>query len=1052
MAHHGRSRRLWTIHSRAAFTVLAPAVATCIARGILFLTIVGTGIAAGQAGAPPDPLAPITSMGFPTRYHWYAGGLVGSDRRVEGDAGVAGEALVGMYRDFKQPAAGILGFAVEGYTGKFAGEGDGGMRALVTIRALRLALGEDFSFRDGTHDFILRFEDPILRGGFFRTGSQMRFEWLPGRHHSYYFGLTIPLFQPWAGKTRPRSLSYRVPPTPLDASAPPRYPADHAGPPPDVVAILARARASAMKIDFLTTPLTNSRSTSEFTEKAVTLRRSMEVRNADFPDGHTYAGEVAYYHRQIDLAFASALGVEPGSPAADTVAVQARTILFNHVLARSNRRFGWFRSDDVLQQYIDPSVDLFAAWTASSPLVPANRRADVVSTYVQLTGIVKAAFASEHKRWHDSRLVWIPFQLALRPQDHATQSQIDALIEKVMAAPFTRGNSVTYLANERFTGELIGTIRLTRDYHVLWIHDIKGGPSADEPDTVSARLVLDGYLPALTRAVRAFDQTGRIPTYLIFLDEWYYELQRGRFWLELLRDPLVKDLSFGSKASAIDQRTKAAVNELRAAVAASPRLQAEAAKRGQDWLRNLVSVHVNITNPGDPSFPGRLRAKDLTLALSDDFLRDHRKIAFFDVTEEDPARGVGLFTGEGVGEQYAEGAWEDRTLEIRGPAILPLKEYARDLLASQGFEPDQIPLSLRPRQVAPDYDARVDSLVRAGWIGRVMPVNSKTGYDDKAATVVKAMLYTLMPPGTRIVVPDSQWSSFAWGSMLLGAALRGCQVMAIGPGINNAPYGKEAWPQFSLQHDIFSALIAVATIFHAQIASAGGALHVGLYEGEVGTRDMEQRVREFSAGVKRNRFIRDVFPFQPRLYDFLEDPDRMLSAVEASPPAVATQDSAVRPKLHLKSQFYASRDFVEQILPLSQWNDVMLATLRARVRDRDEFLAGAPLDSASLANRQGSFAQLVALAPYLRSRTPAQRDRQVIYLSLGSQNQDDRSLMENGEVLAVISGEAALAGIADYVYLVARATWLETQADLNKAQPPVSKFKHDLARWLRRLI
>ena len=87
-----------------------------------------------------------------------------------------------------------------------------------------------------------------------------------------------------------------------------------------------------------------------------------------------------------------------------------------------------------------------------------------------------------------------------------------------MANPFTRGNSVTYLANERFAGELIRTIRLARDYHVLWIHDIKGGPSADEPDTVSARLVLDAYLPALTRAVRAFDQTGKIPTFLIFLE------------------------------------------------------------------------------------------------------------------------------------------------------------------------------------------------------------------------------------------------------------------------------------------------------------------------------------------------------------------------------------------------------------------------------------------------------------------------------------------------------------------------------------------------------
>jgi hypothetical protein len=1029
---------------------MAPAAATCIARGILFLTIVGPGIAAGQTGGPLDSLAPITSMGFPTRYHWYAGGLVGSDRRVPGNAEVAGEGLVGMYRDFKQPSAGMLGYAVEGYAGKLAGEGDGGMRALVTIRALRLALGEDFSFRDGTHDFIIRFEDPILRGGFFRTGSQMRFEWLPGRHHSYYFGLTVPLFQPWAGKTRPTRFAYRVPPTTPSESALPHYPIKQGTAAPEIAAIMARARAAAMRIDFLTTPLTNSRTPTEFTEKAVTLRRGMEARSADFPEGHTYAAEVAYYHRQIDLAFASALGVEPGSPAADTVAVQARTILFNHVLARSDRRFGWFRSADVLQQYIEPSVDLFAAWAANSSLVPAARRAGVVSTYVQLTGIVKAAFSEEHDRWHDSRLIWIPFQLALRPQDHATQSQIDAIIEKVMAAPFTRGNSVTYLANERFAGELIRTIRLARDYHVLWIHDIKGGPSPDEPDTVSAHLVLDGYLPALTRAVRAFDQTGRIPTFLIFLDEWYFELQRGRFWLELLRDPLVHDLHFGPKASGIDQRTRAAVSELRAAVAASPALQAEAKKRGQDWLRNLVSVHVNITNPGDPSFPGRLRARDLTLAMGDDFLRDHRKMAFFDITEEDPARGVGIFTGQGVGEQYAEGAWEDRTLEVYGPAMLPLKQYARDLLASQGFKPDQIPLSLRPRPMPANYEARVDSLVRAGWNGRVMPVNSQTGYDDKAASVVKAILYTLMPPGTRVVVPDSQWSSFAWGSMLVGAALRGCQIMAIGPGINNAPYGKDAWPQFSLQHDIFSALISIATIFHAQIASAGGALHVGLYEGEVGTRDFPQRVREFSEGVKRNRFIRDVFPFQPRLYDFMENPDRMLSAIGHYPSGAATQDSTIRPKLHLKSQFYVSREFVEKILPLPQWNEVLLATLRARAKERAGFLAGGPADS--LAAPEESFGQVAALGPYLSARTPAQRDSQVIYLSIGSQNQDDRSLIENGEVLAVISGDAALAGIADYVYLVARATWLETQADLDRAQPPVSKFKHDLARWIRRLI
>ena len=1030
---------------------MAPA-ATRVARGILFLTIAGPGIAVGQTQAPPDSLAAITSMGFPTRYHWYAGGLVGSDRRTQ-QAEVAGEALLGVYRDLKQPSAGMLGYAVEGYAGKMAGEGDGGMRALLTIRALRLALGEDFSFRDGTHDFIMRFEDPVLRGGFFRTGSQLRLEWLPGRHHSYYFGLTIPLFQPWAGKTRPAHFAYSVPRQPSRAKASPRTPIERPAPTADMAAILTRARVSALRIDWLTTPLTNARTKSEFTEKVVMARRSMEARDTDFPEGHTYNAEVENYHRQMGLAFAAALGTEVRAPDADSVTAHARRTLFEQVLLRSDRRFGWFRADDILQIYIDASVDSFTAWVAGSPLVPANRRADVVGTYVQFTEIVKATFAAEHDRWHDSRLVWIPLQLGLREQDHRTQSQIDGIIEKMLAEPFSRGNAVTYLASERFPAHLIRTIRRTRDYHVLWIHDIQGGPNANQPDTISAYVVNNGYLFALTRAVREFDRTGHIPTFMIFLDQWFYEMANGRFWLELLKDPLTRDLHFGPKATAVDQRTKAAVQELRAAVAASPRLQAEAAKRGHDWLRNLVSVHVSITNPGDPSFPGRLRARDLTLALGDDFLRDHRKIAFFDITEEDPARGGALFTGEGVGEQYAEGAWEDRSLEVRGAAILPLKQYARELLGAQGFKPDQIPLALRPRPIASDYDEKVDSLVRAGWIGRVMPVNSRTGYDDKAGSVAKAILYTLMPPGTRIVVPDSQWSSFAWGSMLIGASLRGCQVFAIGPGLDNAPFGRGSWPQFSLQYDIFSALISVATILHAQIAAAGGAMHVGLYEGEVGTRDFEARVREFSAGLKRNRFIRDVFPFQPALYDFMEDTDRLMKAVGDVPQnGSAGNDTTVRPKLHLKSQFYASRAFVEQVLPLPAWSQILLLTLRARMAERAESIEKLPTDSASFANRPNSFAQLAPIAPFLRARSPAQADAQAIYLSLGSQNQDDRSLMENGEVLAVISGDAALAGIADYVYLVARATWLDTQADLDREQPPVSKFKHDMARWLRRLI
>src|SRR5204862_8318873 len=104
---------------------------------------------------------------------------------------------------------------------------------------------------------------------------------------------------------------------------------------------------------------------------------------------------------------------------------------------------------------------------------------------------------------------------------------------------------------------------------------------------------------------------------------------------------------------------------------------------------------------------------------ADNRIRDLRKSVFYDVTEDDPGRGVAIFTGEGVGEQYSEGAWEDRSLQVRGPAILPLKRYARELLIRQGFKASQIPPGLRAHPMSSAYATKIGSLVGIGCVGRV---------------------------------------------------------------------------------------------------------------------------------------------------------------------------------------------------------------------------------------------------------------------------------------------------------------------------------------------
>jgi hypothetical protein len=99
--------------------------------------------------------------------------------------------------------------------------------------------------------------------------------------------------------------------------------------------------------------------------------------------------------------------------------------------------------------------------------------------------------------------------------------------------------------------------------------------------------------------------------------------------------------------------------------------------------------------------------------MPDNMLRDHRKIAFYDLTERDPARGEALFTGMGIGEHYGGPTWDDRALLVRGPAALDAKTAARGLLLSQGFAEDEIPPPLRAIARPPDY---AEQVAQTTWV------------------------------------------------------------------------------------------------------------------------------------------------------------------------------------------------------------------------------------------------------------------------------------------------------------------------------------------------
>ncbi|HSE44946.1 MAG TPA: hypothetical protein VLA89_06420, partial [Gemmatimonadales bacterium] len=85
---------------------------------------------------------------------------------------------------------------------------------------------------------------------------------------------------------------------------------------------------------------------------------------------------------------------------------------------------------------------------------------------------------------------------------------------------------------------------------------------------------------------------------------------------------------------------------------------------------------------------------------------------------------------------------------------------------------------------------------------------------------------------------------------------------------------------------------------------------------------------------------------------------------------------------------------------------------------------------------------------YLDQRSPEERERQALYLTVGSHNQDQRSLLLDGEATCIVSGEASLLAAGDMLLLTtAGVVWLSDPEEVRRLLPAPSRTQQRLA-WL----
>lgn len=897
------------------------------------------------------------------------------------------------------PLLGLIGATLEGY-GTIGGIGDAGVRAMATSRLFATSVGADWDIRHGHVNTVVSWQSAIRRGGLLGHGSMVRVDWIPERGQTVRIGLTAPLFQPLAGRTRPRETDATIPDPPQPRIQP--------------VADAARDIESASTVIAAYSDL--------YTDNAIRTSRASSYRAA-----------MDRSRTALEQLFGSALAAR-----------RARIAVLDRIIIPVDSVFGRVKTVDLTRLAGGATAD-FERWVSDSSDIPLGERSRAMHAFAAWLAAVTTPMRDLIERTRDSRLLWLPMDLALTLDQYDDQIEVDSLIGRVVGHPFTDRNALTYMRSTDLPLEIARSILAARQYHVMWTHEFMGRQWVTRAiDNIGYTMVADAYFPALTAAVRRYDSTGVMPMYMILHDQYFYEVSDGRLWLTILEDPLHASMRIKGDDGTRERHLRQRQSELLAAIASSRRLQQDAKASGnaERWLRETIKVHVNVGNQSDFAFRSSHIIPGIPF-VPDNLMRDHRKLVIYDVNEADPNRGAVFVMGIGIGEVYSSATWEDRGFRIRGPAALEARAALRQALRRNAFSESDIPTPLR---AVASKQVQEEEANLGDFVGRALQVHNQVGFGDKKSSVARAMLYDLAQPGAVIIVPDQLWMSETWAGMLAGAAARGARVQIIAPALANAPIPDA--PAMARAHDVLLRLLALRDSLTPTMRESGGELHIGLFAAHATADDARGRLREVREGLARYPWIRTLIPFDDKTLAVLSQVEHQIANDGRDATQIAKDEKEHPPQPHRKTQVVARPNAIASLLRQPGW-DVMLAEAM-RVQSRQTATFAEQLgDTHPAVDTAATRRADEMMRGYEASIPEGERKRVSFYFAEGSHNMDQRGLMSDGEATLIVSGPQASAGLVDLFFMMARTTWIDRPRELEQLLPRRSSLIHRFARWVR---
>jgi hypothetical protein len=256
----------------------------------------------------------------------------------------------------------------------------------------------------------------------------------------------------------------------------------------------------------------------------------------------------------------------------------------------------------------------------------------------------------------------------------------------------------------------------------------------------------------------------------------------------------------------------------------------------------------------------------------------------------------------------------------------------------------------------------------------------------------------------------------------------------------------------SRAQELMARVVVAQTIFADYLESTGGLIKVGLYAPEMDAGNTPAKMRAVAATLDDNPWLRTLYGFSSGTIRALREQADELEAAGFNRQYLIDQE-VVTAKLHLKAHLYATPEAWDGLLDGADAEAFLRAYYHGVAEQNLALSEGRAADADMEALTEGIIPPGVKMIEtHLGEMSPAGRERAMLYLTVGSHNQNYRSFVMDGEVAFVVAGWAALHGLPDFITLAGLSVWLNDLEDLEALFPRYDGMQRKLGRWMKIVV